>query len=292
MGNSPSRGNITMLNKRYQSYGDLTKIDPKNITLYYATLNETEEAQFIVRQLKEIQKKWNLDWHHIAIGYRSILLAIEVEKELKKQGIPFSSYLDYLTQPMDFTVTDQLHMVPLKLVPKHQYRLLFIPGMEEGLCLHSTKIFNESDLKEEYRCIKEAIEDTADFVILSSSNRRMVGKDPLLLEPSTILSFIESDKLFSMVSHQLGHSHSPFLNKLSHLELRFLIDALSIENEKAGVSEPLKVKRGDKVKHHKWGTGTVKDVCKSKDDMIFNIEFGRNYKKLIAKYANLKKVDT
>lgn len=159
-----------------------------------------------------------------------------------------------------------------------EFPVVFMPGMEETIFPHSRSMYEESELEEERRLCYVGITRAQEKLYLTSA---------------------ESRTLYGSTTY---NSISRFLQEIPQ-EL-FAGEAISAQRERASVAwgkskmvksqlsqEKGDFKPGDKIRHEKWGIGTVVSTLGSGEELELTAAFdNQGVKKLLVAYAPITKV--
>ena len=153
---------------------------------------------------------------------------------------------------------------------------VFLTGLEEGVFPHSRALVDMTELEEERRLAYVGVTRAMDRLYLSYAERR------------------------TLFGNTFAHPKSRFLEEMPEVELLGGIvlprpaggrwREVSI-HESAGAGMGMNLKKGDRVRHPKWGEGTIGDVVGAGGDGLVTIDFPNVGQKMVMlKYAPLEKV--
>jgi DNA helicase-2/ATP-dependent DNA helicase PcrA len=153
---------------------------------------------------------------------------------------------------------------------------VFLTGLEEGVFPHSRALVDMTELEEERRLAYVGVTRAMDRLYLSYAERR------------------------TLFGNTFAHPKSRFLEEMPNVEMlggvvlprpaggRWREVAI---HETAGAGIAMNLKRGDRVRHPKWGEGTIGDVVGAGGDGLVTIDFPNVGQKMVMlKYAPLEKV--
>ncbi|MGA2090104.1 MAG: UvrD-helicase domain-containing protein [Endomicrobiales bacterium] len=190
--------------------------------------------------------------------------------------------------------TDRVTLMTLHLAKGLEFKSVFVTGLEEGLFPIGDAAFDESDLEEERRLMYVGMTRAKEHLYLSwAAERRVYGKTRWNL-PSR---FIAEAGLQTEPREQQNENRYRHSVKVSNVPP----DNLN-ENETstpASVSAPTDnqedhslFKIGSRVLHQMFGPGKIIDRSGAGDDLKLVVVFDTGqWKKLLAKYANLQQID-
>ena len=206
-----------------------------------------------------------------------------------------------------------------------EYNIVFIVGMEDGLFPSKKSIFEHDDVEEERRLCYVGITRARKKLYLTNAKQRTLYGSTSYTIPSRFISEIPDD-LYDEVSKEnikkkteqrntsyLDNEFSSVqrrINELSRTSSSVSISSGSKSNNKFGVSVDSflknigktnvvsdevdldRYKEGVKVRHKKFGIGTIKSAEPEDDDLKVEIVFENGQmKRLMAKFANLEIVE-
>ncbi|MDF2682028.1 MAG: ATP-dependent helicase PcrA [Brevibacillus sp.] len=202
-----------------------------------------------------------------------------------------------------------------------EFPVVYLVGLEEGVFPHSRSLFDETEMEEERRLAYVGITRAEERLFMTCARMRTLFGRTNVNAPSRFLQEIPADLLdgspvadrgygggggggfgqrevarspfggggyqtgatrVGMAGRTAAASGSPFSRPAAQAG-----DKLPGHGSAAGVDW----KVGDKVKHGKWGTGTVVKVKGTGDDMELDIAFPSptGIKKLLAKFAPIER---
>lgn len=157
-----------------------------------------------------------------------------------------------------------------------EFPAVFLTGLEEGVFPHSRALVDMTELEEERRLAYVGLTRAMDRLFLSFAERR------------------------TLFGNTFAHPKSRFLEEVPNVELlggvalprpsggRWREVAI---HESAGAGLSMNLKAGDKVRHPKWGEGTIGNVIGAGGDGLVTIDFPNVGQKMVMlKYAPLEKL--
>lgn len=157
-----------------------------------------------------------------------------------------------------------------------EFSTVFLTGLEEGVFPHSRALVDTTELEEERRLAYVGVTRAMDRLFLSYAERR------------------------TLFGNTFAHPKSRFLEEMPQVEMLGGVvlprptggrwREVSI-HETAGAGMNMDLKKGDRVRHPKWGEGTIGDVVGAGGDGLVTIDFPNVGQKMVMlKYAPLEKV--
>jgi DNA helicase-2/ATP-dependent DNA helicase PcrA len=158
-----------------------------------------------------------------------------------------------------------------------EFPIVFMTGLEEGVFPHTRALTDNDDLEEERRLAYVGVTRAMDRLFLSYAMRR------------------------SLFGNTFSHPKSRFIEEMPSLDHIGVVQSTTRPqggrwrevaiHESAGAGINMNLKAGDKVRHPKWGEGTVVDAVGAGGDGLLTINFPNvGQKMLMLKYAPLEKV--
>lgn len=174
---------------------------------------------------------------------------------------------------------------------------VFLAGMEDGIFPGYLSISSgdPADIEEERRLCYVGITRAMKELTLTSAQQRMIRGENQYNRVSRFVREIPRELV------DLGHKiqeKKPKLEevipaKSSYAQMKMAFQAKAFDPQKFKVSKPssLEYEVGDKVRHVKFGVGTVKNIADGGRDFEVTVEFDRyGIKKMFAGFAKLKKI--
>ncbi len=159
-----------------------------------------------------------------------------------------------------------------------EFSQVFLTGLEEGVFPHSRALTDMTELEEERRLAYVGVTRAMDRLFLSFAQRRAIFGNTYAYPKSR---FIEE-----MPGLEHLESNSVVLPRPSGGRWR----EVSI-HESAGAGLNMDLQDGDRVRHPKWGEGTIRGVVGAGGDGLITIDFPNvGQKMLMLKYAPLEKI--
>jgi DNA helicase-2/ATP-dependent DNA helicase PcrA len=230
---------------------------------------------------------------------RELLTAAE---ESHERGEKLREFLDHAALVSDQDAFDERS--PISLMTLHtakglEFPVVFIMGLEEGLFPHSRSLMEAPQLEEERRLFYVGMTRAENKLYLASARfRRYFGNmDQQVSEPSRFLAEIPQDLIDEV--GQRRRKPAVKYEGSSYNTVDAVMKALGggAAKKPAPTYQPAAKKSagawalGTRVKHAKYGYGTILRTEGSGDDLKLTVSFiSHGLKKMIAKYAELETV--
>lgn len=170
-------------------------------------------------------------------------------------------------------------MMTLHTAKGLEYPVVFLIGMEENLFPHSRSTSSEDDLEEERRLCYVGMTRAMEQLYLTNAKTRMFFGNTMANPPSRFLAEVPEELLLKQGEVKETSAQTPRAAKPT------------FANKAAVKIVPGDFKEGDKVKHAKFGEGTVVQIKGKGEDAEVMVAFvGLGVKSLILKYAPLAKI--
>ncbi len=158
-----------------------------------------------------------------------------------------------------------------------EFPIVFLTGLEEGVFPHTRALTDMTELEEERRLAYVGVTRAMDRLYLSFAARRTLFGNTFSHPKSRFVEEMPSVEAIGGV----GIGPRPGGGRWREVSIH--------ENAGAGVGMDLNA--GDRVRHPKWGEGTVVDVAGAGGDGLLSINFPNVGQKMVMlKYAPLEKV--
>jgi DNA helicase-2/ATP-dependent DNA helicase PcrA len=155
---------------------------------------------------------------------------------------------------------------------------VFLTGLEEGVFPHSRALTDTHELEEERRLAYVGVTRAMDRLFLSYAQRRTLFGNTYSYPRSR---FIEEMPGLELLEAEQVAMPRPAGGRWREVAI----------HESAGAGLAMDLQSGDRVRHPKWGEGTISSVVGGGGDGLVAIEFPNvGQKMLMLKYAPLEKV--
>lgn len=221
--------------------------------------------------------------------------------ETSEQGQTLEDLLDHAALVSDSDEYDET--IPVSLMTLHsakglEFDAVFLAGLEEGLLPHSRSFDTNAEIEEERRLFYVGMTRAKQSLVLSRATyRRAYGEDRLRASlPSRFLAEIPGDLIEAAAGSQSEpgetrryESDSEFSEGYAYRRPRTPYGRPS----SGRAAKPPRASKdpliGTRVRHSKYGVGTIIDVEGEGEDRKLTVSF-QDYgpKKLVERYANLQ----
>jgi len=222
--------------------------------------------------------------------------------------------------PEEVSAEGQVVLMTLHSAKGLEFPVVFLIGMEEGVFPHSRSLFDESEMEEERRLAYVGITRAEEQLYLSCARMRTLFGRTNASAPSRFLQEIPSELMESNLVSERGYGQGGFSSQRESAfrSSSFATPAGGLSRNAAssrpagtaqspfsrpqafqagdklpghGSGAGINWKVGEKVKHGKWGVGTVVKVKGEGDNMELDIAFASpvGIKKLLAKFAPIER---
>ncbi|MBO1305476.1 DNA helicase PcrA [Enterococcus sp. 669A] len=189
--------------------------------------------------------------------------------------------------------TAQVTLMTLHAAKGLEFPIVFLIGMEENLFPLSRSLMEESDLEEERRLAYVGITRAEETLYLTNAFSRTLYGKTQYNQPSRFVAEID-DALVNPegMQPQKAAASNPFSKARPLTEAKYQHATREpVSSKTASGGEKESWNPGDKVKHKKWGTGTVVKVSGNANDVELDIAFPQQgVKRLLAAFAPIEKI--
>jgi DNA helicase-2/ATP-dependent DNA helicase PcrA len=230
---------------------------------------------------------------------------VNAAAEAEERGITLAEFLDHaalVSDADDYDERARVTLMTLHSAKGLEFNVVFLVGMEEGLFPHKLSLNDEAGLEEERRLCYVGMTRARDRLVLSwARQRRAYGRDSFEgSRRSRFLDEVPSELLEPLSGNAFAvkarTSWENAVNSVAGAE-RFLHERGRAIGGQVGFDrretrqQSTRWKLGSKVRHPKYGIGTVLDCEEDGEDTKLTISFpGYGRKKLVERYAGLEKV--
>lgn len=188
--------------------------------------------------------------------------------------------------------TKQVTLMTLHAAKGLEFPVVFLIGLEEGVFPLSRALMEESELEEERRLAYVGITRAEEALFMTNAFSRTLYGRTQYNRPSRFLEEIDQELLDIHGMRPTSNASQPSPLRANNATPKYQ------QPTKAGVSAKVATggetggwKPGDKVKHKKWGPGTVVRVSGDAKDLELDIAFpSQGVKRVLAAFAPIEKV--
>lgn len=188
--------------------------------------------------------------------------------------------------------TKQVTLMTLHAAKGLEFPVVFLIGLEEGVFPLSRALMEESELEEERRLAYVGITRAEEALFMTNAFSRTLYGRTQYNRPSRFLEEIDQELLDIHGMRPTANVSQPSPFRANSATPKYQ------QPTKAGVSAKVATggetggwKPGDKVKHKKWGPGTVVRVSGDAKDLELDIAFpSQGVKRVLAAFAPIEKV--
>ncbi len=217
--------------------------------------------------------------------------------EAEEKGTTLAEFLDHAALASDADDYDERARVTLMTLHSAkglEFNVVFLVGMEEGLFPHQLSVGDDAGIEEERRLCYVGMTRARDRLVLSwARERRRYGRDSM--ETSRRSRFLDEvpPNLLEPVGATASKARTTWENAVNSIAgaERFL--------RERGIDRPLpkvrssssRWKLGSRVRHAKYGIGTILDCEGDGEDSKLTISFpGYGRKKMVERFAGLERI--
>ena len=158
-----------------------------------------------------------------------------------------------------------------------EFQNVFLTGLEEGVFPHTRALTDMTELEEERRLAYVGVTRAMDRLFLSFAGRRTLYGNTFSHPKSRFIDEMPSVEIIGGI----GMGQRPSGGRWREVSI----------HENAGAGIGLDLQEGDKVRHPKWGEGTVVSAAGAGGDGLLTINFPNVGQKMVMlKYAPLERV--
>jgi len=214
--------------------------------------------------------------------------AVEYEKSEETEEHTLSGYLEKISLVADVDNYDETQEVVV-LMTMHsakglEFPIVFIAGMEEGIFPGYQSSFSQEELEEERRLCYVAITRAKKELYISHTFSRTLYGTTTYNKPSRFLGEIPSKLLESEFSKAFDFKPS---NEIKQTVFK----SVNLASGKPAKLNSEEYKAGERIRHKKFGDGTILKATPVGDDMHLEVMFDTvGTKNLMAAYVKLEKI--
>jgi DNA helicase-2/ATP-dependent DNA helicase PcrA len=201
-----------------------------------------------------------------------------------EEGASISDYLDAVSLATDADAETRSGAVTLSTLHAAkglEFASVFVVGLEEGYLPHGNSAEDPEELEEERRLLYVGMTRAKDELTLTLADRRLVYGRVQLRDPSRFVAELPAESLEERAPARAFRSFRPTIFDRGRDADEEAFDAVP---EEGGGG----LRRGRRVRHPRYGFGTILSQEGSGDDTRLTVYFDRaGKKKFIARYADL-----
>ncbi|WP_274661534.1 DNA helicase PcrA [Enterococcus lactis] len=183
----------------------------------------------------------------------------------------------------------QVTLMTLHAAKGLEFPVVFLIGLEEGVFPLSRALMEESELEEERRLAYVGITRAEEALYLTNAFSRTLYGRTQYNRPSRFVEEIDQELLEIEGMRPTPKKTPVFAKKTAAYSYKQLETAV-VSSKSATGGEKNSWKPGDKVKHKKWGLGTVVRVSGTSKDLELDVAFpSQGVKRLLAAFAPIEK---
>lgn len=182
----------------------------------------------------------------------------------------------------------QVTLMTLHAAKGLEFPVVFLIGLEEGVFPLSRALMEESELEEERRLAYVGITRAEEALYLTNAFSRTLYGRMQYNRPSRFVEEIDQE-LLEIEGMRPTPKKTPVFAKKTAYSYKQPETAV-VSSKSATGGEKNSWKPGDKVKHKKWGLGTVVRVSGTSKDLELDVAFpSQGVKRLLAAFAPIEK---
>ena len=182
----------------------------------------------------------------------------------------------------------QVTLMTLHAAKGLEFPVVFLIGLEEGIFPLSRALMEESELEEERRLAYVGITRAEEALYLTNAFSRTLYGRTQYNRPSRFVEEIDQE-LLEIEGMRPTPKKTPVFAKKTAYSYKQPETAV-VSSKSATGGEKNSWKPGDKVKHKKWGLGTVVRVSGTSKDLELDVAFpSQGVKRLLAAFAPIEK---
>ena len=221
--------------------------------------------------------------------------------EAEEHGITLAEFLDHaalVSDSDDYDERARVTLMTLHSAKGLEFNIVFLVGMEEGLFPHKLSLDDDAGIEEERRLCYVGMTRARDRLVLSwARQRRTYGRDSM--EGSRRSRFLDEvpTNLLEPLSAQSSKARTTWENAVNSVAgaERFLrergVDRRLGQDRGHTARQSQRWKLGIKVRHAKYGIGTVLECEDDGEDSKLTISFpGYGRKIMVERFAGLERV--
>lgn len=263
----------------------------------------TQLTEFILYQsgyMDELSAERTLEAESRIENLREFL-SVTTQFEAENVGASLLDFLEHVALVSDVDAmegeADGLTLMTLHSAKGLEFPVVFMVGMEEGIFPHSRSLWDEGELEEERRLCYVGMTRAMERLYLTCARTRTLFGQTMYSEPSRFIGEIPPDLVEDLNEREAAEWQTARRAFGRERDVAAARDRWgtkaqvtpALQSDVAGSGETFTV--GDRVKHPKWGVGTVVKTEQSGDDTFLTLAFpGEGLKKVMVGIVALEKV--
>ena len=238
-------------------------------------------------------------------------IGVAKDFDVTNETSTLEEFLNHIALISDIDDTDlddeRVTFMTLHAAKGLEFPVVFMAGMEEGIFPHTRALMDDEELEEERRACYVGITRAQKKLYLTYARQRMIFGNIASFPPSRFLKEIPADYLEEAGSNRALYSRKNYVQKpvkglsqaQSAYEILQRMKNPQDSSKTSAIPSPVRVssetirpdltiawRPGDKVRHGKWGIGTVISVEGKGEETLLKIAFpDLGIKGLMQKYA-------
>ena len=273
---------IALLVEKFKTYSDTLGLDELIEKIMHESGYMTElEAE------RSAQSQSRIDNLH-----EFLTVAREFMKEEDSSLETFLSHISLVTDIDSARESDDAAtLMTLHSAKGLEFPVVFLVGMEEGLFPHSRTLLNDNEIEEERRLCYVGITRAREKLFITNTNMRTIYGNTVMYPPSRFL--MEVPKHLFVQHKRERQIFTPAVKEKRPSRIKNMLPDISLACTPTSPSACSNGAfcAGDKIKHPKWGDGTVVMVAPKGEFQEVSIAFpNEGIKKVSTQYAPIKKL--
>jgi len=225
---------------------------------------------------------------------------VNAAAEGEEKGETLRDFIDHaslVSDTDDYTGAAQVTLLTMHSAKGLEFTVVFIAGLEEGIFPHSRSSENQDELEEERRLYYVAITRAKSNLYLTHAKKRRFFGEERISEPSTFLNEVPADLIENMspstswlgyrdLAQRSQRERRPWQGR-TYNNVKDLNEFFKTKPQDAPAGQS-GFKKGNRVRHPKYGAGLVVNVEGEGDNTKLTISFpSYGLKKFVEKHAGL-----
>lgn len=252
--------------------------------------------------LTELQKERTLEAEG-RIENLNEFLSVTKQFKTENEGAGLLDFLEHVALIADVDAMEEgaegLTLMTLHSAKGLEFPVVFMVGMEDGIFPHSRSMWDEGELEEERRLCYVGMTRAMERLYLTCAKQRILYGQPSYSQPSRFIDEIPEELVedlgarfveAAMASRRQARS-AAFLRPNDEGRGRTAAPAPRTRRPASEHSSGEAYAVGERVKHPKWGVGTVVQVDASGPDTVLTLAFpGEGIKKVMVGIVPIERV--